>query len=233
MKSKILFAGLTAAGLLTAGVASAQVATTSTTTPVSGPDLAVSIGGSGIMLSALNSSQPIEVRGLPFAVSGAIGGTCQLNNAGVALGTIGSGNMVNFNNSVVVPAGSSVTLPITCTGSTPGTYNVTLVTSTIPAVVANTSTSITPRGVGGGNDNDTTAVGTITIGSSGTVTGTTGTGTTGGTTGGTTTGGVLGTSTGVPNVPNTGTGGEGALALAVIAAAGLVALAGLRMIRRA
>ena len=228
MKSKILFAGLTAAGLLTANVAFAQ---TASSTSMTGADLAVSIGGSGITLSALNSSQPVEVRGLPFSISGVIGGTCQLNNAGVALGTIGSGNMVNFNSNVVVPAGSSVTLPITCTGSTPGTYNVSIATSIIPAVVANSATSITPRGVGGGNDNDTTAVGTVTIGSGGTVTGTTGpTGSTGGTGG---TGGVLGTSTDVPNVPNTGAGGQAAAALAVIAAAGLAALAGFKMLRRA
>lgn len=234
---KALLTGLAVASLLGASVASAQVATTTTSTgpnaaPLSGPDLAIAMNGSGILLDATNSTVPIQVMSLPISLSGAIGANCQLSNNGTLLGTLGSGTA--FTNPVVVPARGSVVLPVTCTGATPGTYTVSVATSLIPAIVQGTSQSITPRGIGGASNNDTTAVGTLTIGSGGTVTGTTGTGTTGTGTGsvGTGTGSVLGTSTNVPNIPNTGAGGEAAQALAILAVAALAVLAGLAVLAR-
>jgi hypothetical protein len=244
--NKLLLAGLVAASMLVATGASAQVATTTGTgvgptgqtagvSTHSGADLAVSISGSGIVLSAASSNVPISVTGLPLSLSGALGGSCQLNLSGNAVGTIGTTGVQNFTNAVVVPAGSSVTLPVTCTGATAGNYTVTINTAVIPATISGGSTSITPRGIGGGADNDTTAVGTLTITSGGTVGGITpaptGTGTTGGTTG-SGTGSVLGTSTSVPNVPNTGAGGDMAMNLAILAFAAVAAALGMNFLRR-
>src|SRR5581483_1069088 len=120
---KLLAAGLAIASLMSASVASAQVATS--TSPTMGSDLAVSIGGSGITLSAAGSATPVRVTGLPFSIGGGVGGTCTLMNGSSNLGTVG-GSLINFNNAVVIPAGGSVTLAVNCTGSTPGTYPVTL-----------------------------------------------------------------------------------------------------------
>jgi hypothetical protein len=251
---KFIAAGLALAGLLSASVASAQTATTTSggaVLPSSNADLAVAIGGNGIILDATHSSVPVQVSALPLSVSGAVGGTCTISNAGTSVGTLGTSGSVDFNNAITVPAGSMVTLPVTCTGGTPGTYNVSLVTSVIPAIVANTNTSITPRGIGGASNNDTLAVGTLTIGSGGTgsVSGsgsTSGSGSVLGTstgaslpgsTGSNSTSGsgsaVLGASTGTPNVPNTGAGGSLAMNLAILALAGLAAVGGGMALRRA
>lgn len=246
---KALVAGLALASLLSASVASAQVASTTAVLPTGTADLAVAIGGSGITLDATQSALPIQVSSLPLSISGAPGGTCTINNAGAAVGTVGTGSTVTFTNPVTIAAGQSVTLPVTCTGSTPGTYNVSMVTSVIPAIVANSSRSITPRGIGGGSNNDTVAVGTLTIGSSGTgsvtgpgtTTSSSGTGAVLGTSTGTPnlptsntsgTGSVLGTSTGTPSVPNTGDGGAMAMNLAILALAGTLAVGGAWALRR-
>ncbi len=239
---KFLAAGLALASLLTASVASAQTASSTAVLPTDTPDLGIFIGGNGISLDATQSSASIQVLGLPVSFSGAVGGTCTITNAGTTVGTTGTDRLTN---PITVPAGSVVTLPVSCTGSTPGTYNVSMVTSVIPAIVANTSRSITPHGT----NHTTLAQGTITIGSGGTGN-VTGTGTSGGSTSGngqvqgTSTGAnlpsgntsgagsVLGASTGTPSIPNTGMGGAMATNLAVLALAGLMALGGFYALRR-
>lgn len=272
---KALVASLAVAGLLGASVASAQVADSANAVGVSGPDLGVSINDNGIVLDATNSSQPINVTGLPVTISGGMGGSCQLDSENGTLGTIDGSGSVSFANPIVVPAGSSATVGIMCSGANAGTYPISLATSRIPAMVENTNQAITPRNM---DNSDTMVTGSIVIGNSGTLTGIGGEdygsndgskdknnkkvvkvpvfvpvpvpisnpvpvpvgsgpfpGGPGGpisSTAGTSAPQVLGASTGVPNIPNTGDGGAMAMNLAILAIASLVATGGAYALRR-